>query len=222
MSTTPPVPPTDYSAPDAGPAPYQVEIVKRGNGFGITAIILGSVAFVGSFIPFLNYGTGFLAFLGLVFGVIGLILKGRRRGAAITGSIISAVALILSIVLAITYTAGMVNAVNDSIKSDTVKANKTITLVYDVTGDSTDSSITYSTWNNGNSGSEDANNQTLPFEKTLTVKQGGTFDFNSYSLIASSGQTGTTISCKITLDGKVVSQHTASGSFATATCDYTK
>ena len=93
--------------------------------------------------------TTFLAFLGLIFGIIGLFLKGRRRGAAITGIIISFVALVLSIILAIVYTAGFATAVNKTVEDSNVDAAKTLTLVYEVTGDSSDSLITYSTYNAG-------------------------------------------------------------------------
>jgi hypothetical protein len=194
---------------------------KKSNGFGVTALVLGILALVGSAIPFVNYVTGPLAFIGLALGIVGIGVKGRPKAAAIAGTIIAAIALLLSIILALAYTAGF-NAVAKSIHDDNVKAAKSISLVYTVTGDSTDSSITYLTYNNETSGSEDANDATLPFTKTYTVKEGGTFDFNSYSLLATSGETGTTITCSITLDGKVVSTHTGTGPFATADCDYTK
>jgi hypothetical protein len=214
---------TDTQQTPSNPsAPIQVELVKRGNGLGVAAIVVGSVALVGALIPFLNYATGFLAFIGLVLGVIGLFLKGRAKGSAIAGSVISFVAIVLSIVLAIAYTAGFAAAVNKTVQDENVKANKTITLQYDVIGSSTDGSITYATYSKGTSGTEQVTDPTLPFTKTLTVKTGGTFDFTSYSLLATNGSTGTSIECKITLDGKVVADQTSSGAYATADCTYSK
>ena len=162
---------------------------KRSNGFGVAALVIGIIALVGSPIPFLNYTTGPLAFIALVLGIVGIVVKNRPKTAAVAGTIIAAIALILSVILASAYTAGF-NAVAKSVSNDNAKAAKSITLVYTVTGDSTDSSINYSNYNNGTSGSEQANNSALPFTKTYTVKQGGTFSFNSYSLLASTGSTG--------------------------------
>ena len=99
----------------------------------------------------------------------------------------------LSFILAIVYTAGFAAAVNKIAEDRNADAAKTLTLVYEVTGDSSDSLITYSTYNAGTSGSEQTTSSALPFSKSITVKKGGTSDFNSYSLIASNGSTGATI-----------------------------
>ncbi|GGF25817.1 hypothetical protein [Subtercola lobariae] len=60
--------------------------------------------------------------------------------------------------------------------------------------------------------------QTLPFEKDVTAKTGGAFDFSSFLLSAVGDQTTTTITCTITVNGKVISTQTGSGPFANATC----
>ena len=184
-------------------------------------MVIGILAFVGSFVPLLNFATGFIAFVGIVLGVIALVLKGRKKGAAIAGTVLSVLALILSIILAIVYTAGFASAVKKVSDDQTAAANKPVILVYDVTGDSTDASVIYSTFNDGKSGTEQATGQALPFTKTVTVKAGGDFSFNSYMVSGTNGQTGTTISCKITLDGKVIAEHTSSGQFATVMCSGT-
>ncbi|MCU1584337.1 MAG: hypothetical protein JWM49_893 [Microbacteriaceae bacterium] len=207
--------------PPASTGTYGAETPKKGNGLGVASLVIGIIAFVGSFIPFLNFGTGFIAFVALVLGVIGLILKGRPRRATIAGAIISVVALVLSIVLSIAYTAAFAGAVNDSIKKSDAAANKTVSLVYDITGDSSDATVSYSTYTDGKSGTAESTGQTLPFTKTLDVKQGGTFSFNSFLLTGSNGATGTTISCKITLDGKVIAEQTSTGQYTTVSCSGT-
>lgn len=204
------------SNPPASPQPQSTP--KQSNGLGVAALVLGILAFIGSFIPFLNFGTGFIAFIGIVLGIIALVLKGRAKKAAIAGTILSVLALILSIVLAIAYTAAFATAVKNVGDSQTAAANKSITLVYDIAGDSTDAAVLYSTYNDGKSGTEQATGQQLPFSKTITVKKGGDFSFNSYTLSGTNGQTGTTISCKITLDGKVIAEQTSTGQFATVMC----
>jgi hypothetical protein len=195
---------------------------KQGNGLGLAALIIGIVAFVGAFIPVINYVSGVLALVGLVLGAIGIFRKGRPKGLAITGTIISFVALVLSIVLAITYTVGFATAVDQGIKdvqaTQSAEANVDVAVKYEIIGDSTDATITYSTYNDGNSGTEQATGQTLPFTKDFTVKAGGQFDYHSFTLTGSNGQTGGDITCRITIDGVVASEQTGSGQYASATC----
>ncbi|MFF1573196.1 DUF4190 domain-containing protein [Leifsonia sp. NPDC058292] len=214
MSTLPPPPAPEQQY--AAPAPAQ-----SSNGLGIAALVIGILAFIGAFIPFLNYGAWFLGLIGLVLGIIGLVQKNKKKSVALTGTIISGVAIILSIVLAIAYTAAFASAVNDEIKKQDAQASQPVEVVYDVTGTSTDTSITYSTYTNGGSGSETASNQPLPWTKSITVKKGGTFDFSSFSVTATAGQDGGDVACKITVGGKVVSEQTASGEFAFVTCNAT-
>ncbi|MGK9147721.1 MmpS family protein [Plantibacter flavus] len=212
----PPAPQQPY-AQQMPPAP------KSGNGLGLAALIIGVVAFVGAFIPFVNFVSGFLAFVGLVLGVIAIFLKGRSKGLAIAGAAISFVAMILSIILAITYTAGFAGAVSEGIKTAqaeaSVEADRDVTVLYEVTGASTASSITYATFTDGNSGTEQANDQVLPFTKELTIKAGGAFDYSSFYLLAMNGADDAgDISCKITVDGQVVAEQTSTGAYASASC----
>jgi hypothetical protein len=127
-SQLPPIPsspaPLD-SSPSVGNLPPQAPTFERagqaaapagprGNGLGLASLIVGILAFFGAFVPFLNYGTGFIAFVGIVLGVIALLLKDRKKMVAGIGTAVSVVALILSIVLAVMYTAGFASAVSDA------------------------------------------------------------------------------------------------------------
>ncbi|MGO4534396.1 MmpS family transport accessory protein [Leifsonia sp. 2MCAF36] len=211
MSTLPPPPaPEQQYAP---PAPAQT-----GNGLGVAALILGILALIGAFIPFLNYGAWFLGLIGLILGIIGLLQKNKKKGVALTGTILSGVAIILSIVLAIVYTAAFASAVNTEIKKQDVAATQPVDVVYDVTGTSTATNIVYSTYSDGGSKSETASDQPLPWTKSITVKKGGTFDFSSFSVVATAGADGGDLACKVTVGGKVVSEQTSSGQFATVSC----
>ncbi|NQX27172.1 DUF4190 domain-containing protein [Microbacteriaceae bacterium VKM Ac-2854] len=142
----PPIPPPYGSpaAPGAGQnyaspgSPYggpPAPGARRFNGLGLAALICGGIALLGSFIPFVNYATGFLAFVGLVLGIIALILKGRAKGLAIAGTIVSAIALIVSVVLAIVYTAGIASSVSDAIASAEAEASQEATVPSDVPSD---------------------------------------------------------------------------------------
>jgi hypothetical protein len=218
MSTLPPPPAPEQQY--AAPAP-----AKSGNGLGIAALVLGILALVGAFIPFLSYGAWFLGLIGLVLGIIGLVQKNKKKGTALTGTILSGVAILLSIIMSIVYTAAFASAVNDAVKDEIKKqdavASQPVDVVYDVAGTSTGATIVYSTFSDGGSKSETASNQALPWTKSVTVKKGGTFDFSSFSVTATAGQDGGDIACKITVDGKVVSEQNASGQFATVSCTAT-
>ncbi|MFB2597302.1 DUF4190 domain-containing protein [Herbiconiux sp. P17] len=109
------VPPGQYGQPPQYGGPPPVAPASGVNGLAIASIIVGGVAFIGAFIPFLNYAVWFVALVGLVLGIIALVRKGKSKGLAIGGTILSGVALILSIVLAIVYTFGFIGAVNEAI-----------------------------------------------------------------------------------------------------------
>ncbi|CAN5376685.1 hypothetical protein BH09ACT6_BH09ACT6_18310 [soil metagenome] len=210
-----PQPPADqpsaYAYPPAAPP-------RKTNGLGITSIILGGLAFLGAFIPFLNYGTGFIAFVGLVLGIIGLILKNHGKPTAIAGTIISVVALILSIVMAIVYTAAFTSGVSNAIATASAEANQDVAVVYQASGDGK-ASIFYSTFSNGRSGTESATGTILPWEKDLTVKAGGQFDFNSFNLTVTGDADTTSVTCTISVAGKVISTQTGNGAYSTASCN---
>lgn len=236
----PPMPPQPYGQQPPGQPPYGQPPygqqpygqpgqpggqppVKTGNGLGLAALIVGVVAFVGAFIPFVNFVSGFIAFVGLVLGVIALCLKNKSKGVAIAGTAVSLVAMVLSIILAITYTAGFAGAVSEGIKTaqaeSSAEADRDVVVLYEVTGTAAASSITYATFTDGNSGSEQANDQPLPFSKEFTIKAGGDFDYASFSIYAMNGMDDTgDISCKITVDGKVVAEQTSTGEYASASC----
>lgn len=190
----------------------------KGNGFGVASLIFGILAIVGAFIPFLNYGAIFFAIVGLVLAIVGLVVKLRKRGTAIAGLILSAIGLILAIVMVVVYSAiffGVSKAVDDTKKA----ANATHSVVYSLTGDSTDATVTYSTFTDGKSGQEQATSQTLPFTKTIEAKgDSKSLSFNSFTLSGSNGATGTSITCDISVDGKSISTQTSSGPYANVTC----
>jgi Mycobacterium membrane protein len=92
------------------------------------------------------------------------------------------------------------------------EANATRTAVYSITGNGT-ADITYDTLTDGNTGSSQADGSALPWTKTVTGK--GLITIFS---VDAQLQTGSTVSCKITVDGKVVSSHTSTGQYAVVSC----
>ena len=197
---------------------------KKGAGFAITALVLGIVAILSSFIPlagiFLVWAP---AIVGLILGIIGLTGGRPSRVMALIGVILSG----LSIVLVIAFTAAAVGAVSSAIdesvttteSSEVAQENASGSeFVYEVTGDGGSAMITYASYSDGKYSSQSANGAPLPFSYTGTLADGGILDFSSLSLVAVGTDTTTTISCKITVDGEVVSENTSTGAYASVMC----
>jgi hypothetical protein len=198
------------ATPVATPAPAPA---KPSNGLGIAAIVLGGIGFLFAFIPFLDFATGILPLIGLILGIVALVSKtNKKKGPAIAGTIISAIAAITTILMIVVYTAVFFASVGTAVQESTTP----VSVAYDVTG-GTASSITYSTYTNGQSGTEQATNQTLPFTKTVT----GTKGWSSYSLTAQNSNEDTDITCAISVDGKQVATQTSHGAYALVTCSST-
>jgi hypothetical protein len=89
-------------------------VPKQTNGLGVAGLVIGLVALVFSVIPLVNVTVPFLAVIGLVLGVVGLLRKGRKKGIAIAGAIISLVAIFSSVAFAAIYA----DSFNDAISTD--------------------------------------------------------------------------------------------------------
>jgi hypothetical protein len=121
--------PSSAGTPPSGQLPYTTpyapgQIPPRGKGgwMGIVSIVLGGLALLASAVPVLDYVTVFGAIAGLVFGLIALFKKFGSRGLALTGTIVSGVAFIVSVIFIIIYTLAFVgfgNAVDDYEYTDT-------------------------------------------------------------------------------------------------------
>lgn len=197
---------------------------NKGAGFAITALILGIVAILSSFIPlagiFLVWAP---AIVGLILGIIGLTGGRPSRVMALVGVILSG----LSIILVIVFTSVALGAVSSAIDETTSSTESSEVsedstgaseFVYEVTGDGGSAMITYASYSDGEYSSQSANGAALPFSYTGTLADGGILDFSSLSLVAIGTDTTTTLSCKITVDGEVVSENTSTGAYASVMC----
>jgi len=109
------------------PAPYaQPAPVKQGNGFGVTALVLGLVGLViFSWIPGVNLFTAIpLGLLAVIFGIVALAKAnsrgGKGKGTGGTGIITGT----LAIIAAVAMTVFVFNAVSDGVdqlKEDTIQ-----------------------------------------------------------------------------------------------------
>lgn len=104
-------------------------------------------------------------------------------------------------------------------ESTAPEASESHSVVYEVTGDSaTAGNVTYMTATNGNVGTEQANGAPLPFTKEIILEDKGLFEANVFSLTAMTDDAGTSISCKITVDGEVIAEQTSTGQYAMVSC----
>lgn len=205
---------------------------KAFNGVGLAALIVGVVSLIGAVIPILNYGSGFLAVVGIVLGIIGLILKDRPKGMALGGLVVSVVALILSIVLAIVYTAGIVTAITGAVRESEARSSAEATdeprITYQVegTGGTVTAGVLWTTSVGGSVGSEQASDQPLPFTREVVIPDTSNFDLAGFSVsavasvdpaVAADGD----ITCRILVGDYIVTEQRAEGDGATVTCSAT-
>lgn len=85
---------------------------KNKSGLATAGMVLGIIAIVGAWIPFLNVVSIILGILALIFSVIALVQK-KSLGKAIAGAILGA----LSVIIAIAMIAAASKAIGDGVKS---------------------------------------------------------------------------------------------------------
>jgi len=96
------------------------------------------------------------------------------------------------------------------------QANVEHTVVYKITGTSKVASLTYTT--DGSTTTEQVSAAKLPWQKSLKIK--GLIPVYQVSAQNGIGQSGT-VTCSISVDGKVVKTATGTGEAAIASCDHT-
>ena len=192
------------------PNPPQQSNTQPSNGLGTTGFVLGLIGLLFSFIPVIGVIAWPLVILGIIFSAIGIskASKGRatNKGLAIAGLVVS----IIGIVMCVLWAAVLGKAANDIDE----EANREAVIVYEVSGDATNVDVTYTTFGDSMTSNQEKA-ATLPWSKEIKtkglVKEG--------QLIVTTGETGGTVTCKVTVDGTEVKTATATGTFAIATCD---
>ncbi len=192
------------------PNPPQQRAAQPSNGLGTTGFVLGLIGLLFSFIPVIGLVAWPLVILGIIFSAVGIskASKGRatNKGLAIAGLVVSVVGLVICVVWAAAF-GKAVDDVND-------EANREAVIVYEISGDAANVDVTYTTFGDTMTTNQETA-ATLPWSKEIKtkglVKEG--------SLMVTTGETGGTVTCKVTVDGKEVKTATATGAFAMATCD---
>ncbi|HJQ46917.1 MAG TPA: DUF4190 domain-containing protein [Amycolatopsis sp.] len=197
--------------PPYPPAPPEPSVQAARNGLGTAGFVLGLIGLIFSVIPIIGVVAWPLVILGFIFSLIGLNRalkkKATNKGLAIAGIVLSVIGLVICIV----WTAAFGKAANDLNN----QINSTAAVHYEVTGTAKNPTITYSTFGDGASTTNQETTGTLPWSKDVTTKgliKGG-------SLTVTTGADGGSVTCKVTVDGKAAKTATASGQFASANCD---
>lgn len=104
--------------PQQAPAPSGVVPMS---GMAVTALVLGIIALLAAFIPFVNVVSFIAGGLAIIFGIIAVVtadgVKRRGRGMGITGLILGAVAILVAIIVIVVTTA-FFTAVDDALTVD--------------------------------------------------------------------------------------------------------
>lgn len=87
---------------------------KQKTGFGITALVLGIVGLVLSFIPFINNLAFFLGILGVVFGIVALVTH-NKKGISIAGLVTGILAIVITLTLQASWSRSL-NEVSESLE----------------------------------------------------------------------------------------------------------
>ena len=124
------------------------------------------------------------------------------------GCLIPLILVILVILGMASCTAMMSKTVSEVDKS----LNEEKTVVYRVGGDAQDIRVTYTA---GSSQSASDSGVTSGWEKEVKVKG----IFGAYMSVTSGVNDSGTVSCQILVDGQVVAENSASGQFASASCN---
>jgi hypothetical protein len=187
------------TAPASAPVPPQAQNMpfveaKRSNGLGVAALVVGIVAAVFSIIPLVGM-------VAIILGIIALMLKNRKKGMAIAGTILGVVSLIV---------AGMMTAaIGAAAKAVDESVNAEHTVEYVIT---TSGPATVSYWTGSGSSTEKV---TTDWKKSITSKD---LNITSLSVIGDFSEATAAVSCEIIVDGKSAGKNVGNGAGANASC----
>ncbi len=115
----PPVPPVGPGAPAyAGYAPAPTPPVSTFNVLGLVALILGGIGLLIGLIPVIGLLGSLMALVGVILGIVGLLAKNKGKGLAIAGTIVSGLALLLSIAMTVAFFAAFAPLASDPWEPD--------------------------------------------------------------------------------------------------------
>lgn len=198
---------TDFHPYPLAPSP---QAAPPRNGLGTAGFVLGLIGLILAPIPLVGVVAWPLVVLGLILSLVGLgrVRKGRatNKGLAIAGIIVSVLGLVVCIVW-VAVISKVVSDVQD-------QATQQHTVVYEITGDAKAVDVSYTTFGEHTLLIEGESGAPTPWTKT--VQATGFLDGAQFT--ATADEQGGSVTCKVTVDGKVTKTATASGPHAMATC----
>lgn len=213
-----PVAPAPQQPQQSAPQ-YAQPTRKPLSAMAVTALVLGSIGLVFCWIPVINNVAIILAVLGAVFGIIGLLgtrKNGKKRGFALSvaGLIASVLAIVFALVMQAAWGAALDSA-SDSLEKATDGKTTASSVVLEATA-STKGSAMYGPLLEGST-------STKEFTKSWKQEYKGDDAKKVYSVTVTNSDyeasdDSVKVSCKITVDGKVVAQQEATGQAGAATC----
>ncbi|ABY25041.1 hypothetical protein RSal33209_3329 [Renibacterium salmoninarum ATCC 33209] len=194
-----------------------------GKGLGITALVLGIVAFVLAFLPIINFVSYPLAIAAIILGIIGFAKKGASKVMPIVGGVLGVLALIIAIivtVIGIAFVNNIKSNVDDQYSSAASKissaASEASSAAAQYSNDSakvhtvkyvaTSNVAAKADFSNETGTSNEAVSGT--WEKEVTMK--GSFLFPTVSVSVDDFSTQSNLSCEIFIDGQSISKKTGS------------
>ena len=209
-------PPYGYGPPAGG---YFPPPAPPTNGMATAGFVVALVGAVLSFIPIMGTVAWLLAPVGLVLSIVGLVKANTAqtgRGKSIAGIVLAAVALIMCFI----YTVAFVGAVSHAPTTVQQQGTAVHNVTYQVsTTNGSNVVVTYSQSQNGNYGSGSVTDVPSPWSVNAQVSgfTGPTVTASMATDINNMNKSDT-VSCTIIEDGVQVSQNSATGPNASATC----
>jgi hypothetical protein len=118
--TQPTQPSRPQVSPQSGPRYVQQQAApKSTTAMGVTALVLGIIAVIFSFIPIINNVAIILGFLGLIFAIVGIVAtkkngKKKGRGIAIASLVLTVIALVISFSMQAAWSSALDSATKSS------------------------------------------------------------------------------------------------------------
>jgi Mycobacterium membrane protein len=190
--------------PSSGYPPPGWQPDKKRGGLATASLVLGIIGLVLAVIPGANFVAYPLVVLAIIFGLIAI-----RWGKAKAGLVLGIVGLVATII----WTVAIGTAVNDAV-------NRSHTVVYSVKGTIGTADISYYSSDSTNNDNQISTDRVpLPWSKAIKVKGDlSIFDVTANTHIALHSKSGT-LSCTLSVDGKVVSRDSAHGDGNFVSCD---
>lgn len=186
------------SVPAPQYTPHPPAPQKSGNGLAITALVLGIVAVVFSFIPLVNTVSYIAGALAVIFAIIALVKK-TGKGMAIAGLVLAVASIAIATIVNAIAAAAVVavgNSVDQAIASESAKSEADHKVEYLVTVNKGEAHVSY-----GKTGSTSTADTTKDWSKEATMKGN---ESASLSVTGDFTTEGQKLTCEIKLDGKSV------------------